>query len=182
MFLDTWITTDLKSLGGVAVSVAIVYLGIILYCRFAGLRSFSKMSSSDFAMTVAVGSLFAATISSPDPTLFLGLFALGGLFLTQWLISRLRKRTRFASHLIDNKPLLLMRGSEMLEENMKRASVTRGDMLGKLREANVLNFDQVQAVVFEATGDISVLHTEGDDEVELSDSILEGVIGWEKGD
>ena len=41
----------------------------------------------------------------------------------------------------------------------------------KLREANVLNTNQIRAVVLETTGDISVLHGEG----ELQDDILKDV-------
>ncbi len=37
------------------------------------------------------------------------------------------------------------------------ADVTHEDLLEKLREANITRFDQVRAVVFETTGDVSVL-------------------------
>ncbi len=181
MFLKEWITTDLSSLLGVAISAVFVYAGIIAYCRLTGLRSFSKMSSSDFAMTVAVGSLFATTIATPDPTLILGLFALAMLFCGQWLIAMIRKHSEKATVLFDNKPLLLMRGEEMIEENMDRSNVTRSDILGKLREANVQNFGQVRAVIFEATGDISVLHATDESESELDGALLEDVIGWDNG-
>lgn len=38
--------------------------------------------------------------------------------------------------------------------------VTESDLRAKLREANVLELSQVQAVVFETTGDIAVLHSD----------------------
>jgi len=47
-------------------------------------------------------------------------------------------------------------------------------LYSKLREANVIQFSQVKAVVFEATGDISVLHV-GDEDLELEDELLTGV-------
>ena len=47
-------------------------------------------------------------------------------------------------------------------------------MIAKLREANVIDFSQVKAVVLESTGDISVLHTSNDD-IELNNDLLEGV-------
>ncbi len=132
------------------------------------------MSTGDFAMTVAVGSLFASTIASPQPSLFLGLFALALLFLGQWLLSRLRQRFSTVRSMTDNQPLLLMRGDEILEDNLRAAGVSRPDLIAKLREANVLHFGQVRAVVFETTGDISVLHA-SDDEQQLSPDLLDGV-------
>jgi len=60
---------------------------------------------------------------------------------------------------INNQPILLMDGPTILHENLKKAQLTVADLHSKLREANVLNYRQVKAVVFETTGDVSVLHT-----------------------
>ena len=76
--------------------------------------------------------------------------------------------------MIDNSPLLLMDGQKILEDNLKKAKVTKADLHSKLREANVIQFSQVKAVVFEATGDISVLHV-GDKDMELESELLKGV-------
>lgn len=54
--------------------------------------------------------------------------------------------------------ILLMAGSTIFDENLDKAKVTRHDLFAKLREANALTYDQILAVVFETTGNISVLH------------------------
>lgn len=151
-----------------------VYGAIVLLTRVTGLRSFSKMSAPDFAMTVAVGSLFASSISSSSPPLPLAVFALACLFAGQWLFASIRRRWDSASELIDNQPLLLMEGQDFLEGNMRDANVTRADIRAKLREANVLGLDQVRAVIFETTGDISVLHTD-DPGTMVAEELLIGV-------
>ena len=53
-----------------------------------------------------------------------------------------------------NTPLLLMKGGEILHDNLSKANVSKGDLYGKLREANVISFKEIRAVVFEVTGDI----------------------------
>lgn len=68
---------------------------------------------------------------------------------------------------MDNSPLLLMDGATVLENNLRKARVTRGDLRSKLREANVTRLSQVKAVVFETTGNISVLHERGDGNLEV---------------
>ena len=172
--VEDWITADLPDLLGVLVSTAVVYIAIVLYCRITGLRSFSKMSASDFAMTLAVGSLFAGIVASPSPTLVLGLFALALLFAGQWFFAFVRSRFPSSGKLLDNRPILLMSGPRILEQNMKIAQVSRDDLYAKLRDANVSNFSQVRAVVFETTGDISVVRVEPDGpplEVEIFDGV-----------
>ncbi|WP_238388575.1 DUF421 domain-containing protein [Roseimaritima ulvae] len=126
-------------------------------------------------MTIAVGSLFASTISSPSPSLILGLTAIAALYASQWLIASVRCRSKRIADWVDNEPLLLMAGRTFLDENLRRANLTRSDVHGKLREANAFNYDQVLAVIFETTGDVSVLHSpDPDSRVDME--ILQDVI------
>ncbi len=73
--------------------------------------------------------------------------------------------------MIDNRPLLLMVGREMLDDNLRQARVTADDLRSKLREANVLNYDQLRAVVLEQTGDVSVLHGDADLDPDLLSNV-----------
>ena len=66
-----------------------------------------------------------------------------------------------------------MIGIMNVEDAMRRARVTKADVIGKLREANVLRLEEVRAVILEVTGDISVLH--GDPDEGVDDLLLEGV-------
>jgi uncharacterized membrane protein YcaP (DUF421 family) len=171
----TWIETTWSAIGMSLLSTAGIYLAVIAYTRVAGLRSFSKMSSFDFTMTVAVGSLVASTVLSDDPPLLLAAAALAAVYGLQLLVARLRIRSETVRTLVDNQPVLLMENGRMLEANMRVSEITRSDLLAKLREANVLRLSQARAVILETTGDISVLHAAEDDPVELEGVLLEGV-------
>ncbi len=150
-----------------------IYLAVVLLTRLAGLRSFSKMSSFDFAVTIAIGSVIASTVILDSVSLVKGAVALSLLYGIQLAVATLRERSDAFAKVIDNQPLLLMAGREVLHDNLRRSHVTEGDLRAKLREANVLSLDHVHAVVLEATGDVSVLH--GDPDADLDLEILRGV-------
>jgi uncharacterized membrane protein YcaP (DUF421 family) len=152
-------------------------VGILIFTRLGGLRSCSKMAASDFAMTIAIGLLFGATVSQPSPTLAMGWFALLCVFAGQWVLARLRTPSRGFAALVDNEPVLLMAGSRILHTNLKRANLSECDWFGKLREAGTTRRDQVRGVVFETTGDVSVLLN--DSETELDEEIFANVLDWE---
>lgn len=154
------ITSSWSQLGLVVMSSAAMLIGIIIYVRIVGLRSFSKMSSFDFAVTVAMGSLLAAVALSGS-SLADGLVAAATLLGLQMLIALGRTRFGLAAA-VDNDPLLLMIGSTFVDENLRRARVTTDDLRAKLREANVRNYRQVRYVVLESTGDVSVIHGDGE--------------------
>ena len=152
-----WITTTGTALLMVFLTGLGLYISLLLFTRLAGLRSFTKMSSFDFAITVAFGSLLATVILSRRPPLLQGVMALLVLFAIQYVVSRLRRRSDAFAALVDNRPLLLMAGADVLEENLTVARITRSDLHSKLRLAGVTHRDQVLAVVMETTGDVSVL-------------------------
>ena len=174
----SWLVTSWSSVLMVFISTVGVYIALIAYTRIAGLRSFSKMSSFDFAITVAFGSVVASTILAKDPPLLQAIVGLGALYAIQMTVSNLRGSSTVMSKLVDNEPLLLMKGTDIIEENLKAAKVTHDDLHSKLREANVTQMHQVHAVVMEATGDIAVLHHEDPDH-QLDDELLKSVRGWE---
>lgn len=166
-----WLLRDPQGLPMIPLTAVCIYLVLIAWTRFMGLRSFSKMSGFDFAVTVAMGSLVAATVAAPTPSLAQGAVALSSLFAIQLLVARFRVRSEGLRRAVDNAPLLLMDGAEMLEANMRSAGVSEADLRAKLREANVLRPGQIRAVVLESTGDVSVLHAV-DDDGELDRALL----------
>ena len=131
------------------------------------------MSSFDFAMTVAVGSLIATTALSSSVSLIDGMVGLFLIYLFQ-LAAAFSRRWKPFRKAIDNRPLLLMLGSTILDDNLRKSRLSRGDLRSKLREANVLDLSEVRAVVFETTGDIVVLHSANNERV-LADWLLEDV-------
>ncbi|AVR44464.1 DUF421 domain-containing protein [Christiangramia fulva] len=160
---EKWFTSDWPSLLAIILTTLGIYLAVIIFTRLAGKRSFSKMSSFDFAMTVAVGSLIATTVLSSDVSLWDGIVGLGAIYIFQIGVALLR-RFEIIKKIVDNSPLLLMDGDKILHKNLRKARVSEDDLRSKLREANVLELNQVRAVVFETTGDISVLHSTDPDE------------------
>lgn len=171
-----WITMPLDAVPYILLSTTGIYITVILFTRISGLRTFSKMSSFDFAMTVAVGSLIATTITLKSPPLLQSILALAALYILQKTVSYIRKKGYKFGKIVDNQPLLLMKGSAVLKDNLSKADVTYEDLLEKLREANITRFDQIKAVVFETTGDVSVLSDKeaGDD---LDFGLIENVKG-----
>ena len=167
MFADD---PTLNSLLAGAVLAALALVWVVLLVRIVGLRSFSKMTSFDFVMTIAMGSLVGSAARSTTWTDYLqAVAAMASLFLVQWVTANLRNSSRWASRVIQNQPVLLMRDGKVLEEALRATRVSRDSLFEKLRGANVLDMAKVRAVVLETTGDVSVLH--GD---RLEETILQG--------
>jgi len=139
-------------------TVLAIFSFVILFTRTFGLRTFAKMSSFDFASTIAIGSVIAAVIMNSNYSILKGAIALACITGFQTIFSLLARKSKLFRKTFTNKPQILMWNGEVLEDQLSKCNVGYDDLIGKLREANVHSFDEVQAVIFESTGDISVLH------------------------
>ena len=171
--MENWIFASLPILIKVLLTVVAIFSIVILVTRMSGLRSFAKISSFDFASTIAIGSIIATIILNPDQSILKGAIALGGILLFQTIFTFLVRKVPAFEKLVTNKPLLIMRDGKILEDNLHSANLSEEDLIAKLREANVIDFNEVKAVVLESTGDVSVLH--GSNDKQLMDRILKGV-------
>lgn len=169
----TILPDHLHDLANILFETAVIVSVVILLTRLNGLRSFSKQSSFDFPITVATGSVIATTIAGQQTPLMVGVIAAVGLFAFQALVAVLRERLRPFRTLVDNRPLLLMEGERILDGNLRRARMTREDLVSKLRQAGVREPGDVRAVVFETTADVSVI--QGPPDCTLHPMLLENV-------
>lgn len=159
---------DLSQLTTILVKAVGVLFVLIVCIRICGLKSFSKMTSFDFAVTIAIGSILASTIISSSVKLTHGAVAIAVLFSLQYIISYFRRRSKSFNSVLNNSPVLLFKDGEFITKNLEKCDITKSDVIAKFREANAINIEQIQAVVFETTGDISVLHgSETMDEIML---------------
>ena len=171
--MEDWLLAPWDVLLKTAASAVIIFTIIIVYVRITGLRTFAKMSSFDFASTIAIGSILASVVLGTDTSLLKGAVALGTILIFKQVYTTFKLKSDAFENFAENDPILLMDGSEILYENLKKTNVSESDLIAKLREANVIRLDQVMAVVLETTGDISVLHQEGKEP--LDDILLQDV-------
>lgn len=161
-----WVLITYSQVVQIVITTVVIYFGSLLLIKINGLRSLSKMSSHGYIVSLAIASICASTIIQGKQSILQGLLAISLLLLFQSIYSIWRRKKRKVH--LENEPILLMKGADILEENLAKTKVTKADLFAKLREANVLDLNDVKAVVFEQTGDISVLHGKK----ELDEAIL----------
>ena len=151
-----WFVMDWQEGVAIAITGIVLCFGLILFTRLMGLRSFAKLTSYDFAMTVAVGSILASTVLSKSPSLSKGLLAIAVLFILQGSVSFLCRKVKPFKKAVDNEPIVLMAHGEYYWDNIAEASLSKHDIGTVLRKNGIKSESQVFALVMETTGDMSV--------------------------
>jgi uncharacterized membrane protein YcaP (DUF421 family) len=171
--IGKWMSTDFDSAVITVTSVVAIFVTLIIIVRISGLRTFAKMTSFDFATTIAIGSILASVSISPKNSIGVGIVALIAIVGFQIVFALLQRHVTYFKKAATNTPVILMRNGEINYENLAKCNMIESELIAKLREANVLQFSQVKAAVFESTGDVSVLHTSDDESVELEERLLD---------
>ena len=157
----------------VLVTAVALYLSTIVLARVQGPRTLAAMSAFDVITNVAIGAVIGSTIVSPSIGLLNGLVAVGSLMALQFLVGLLRSRTR-ARSAIDDTPVVLMRDGQVVQEALVGTRLTEADLQGALRSANVHRYVDVDAVVLETSGSLSVLH-HSSGLAEIDERLLDGL-------
>lgn len=171
--MENWLYASAPIIIRMLITAVIIFAIMIVIVRVFGLRTFAKMSSFDFATTIAIGSILASALVYDDISILKLSLAMVMLIAMQTAFSYLKKNSDFFSKLTTNQPLLLMEKGEIIQENLDKSGVSVSDLTAKLREANVIQLSEVYAVVLETTGDVSVLH--GKEDLELDKFLLKNI-------
>lgn len=155
---DLWYhltTTPAAALSAVLTTV-VMYLLFLVLNRVLGQRILARFSTFDLLVVLVMGSVIARTMVGYATTLATGIIVLCTLLICEALLGTLTGRG-LRSQLINNSPVLIMAGQHYIDEEMRRCRITRDDIRGALRRAGVRNRAEIAAVIFEPTGDLSVL-------------------------
>jgi len=175
--LLNWLYDPSDNVLMVVVSVVAIFIVLGVCTRFGRLRSLSQMSGFDFGVNVAVGSIIAATVLSPDPSVFRAGVALATIFSMQVLYSMVRRKSDVIDNPSSQPPHVIWHDGAFIEEHMKATMFTKEDIFHAMRTSQVHSFDEVRFIIIEATGDVTIF---GAGDTALSKEIFEGVVGSER--
>ena len=153
-FFDGW-----YNIGRAAGLALIGFVALIVILRASGKRTLSKMNVFDFVFVVAVGSVFAATIIEKDVTLIEGLVALTTLVVIQAILAAITARYERFERLLNGEPTLLFSHGKFLHRALKKERVTEEEVRAAIREQGVTRVEDVDAVVIENDGSLTVAWT-----------------------
>ncbi len=136
---------------------AVAYAAVVALIRVAGKRTVSKMNAFDLIVTVALGSTLATILLSADVSLVQGVAALGLLIGLQYAVSALTLRFGWARRLVKAQPTMVFHRGEFLRGAMHDTRMSEDEVLAAVRSQGVAALEDVEAVVVETDGTISVL-------------------------
>lgn len=134
----------------------ILYSVLIMVIRLMGKRQIGQMEPSEFVVTMLVANLAAIPMQDGGIPLFSGLVPILTVLGVELVLSVLSLRYIIVRKLLCGKPVILIDNGKILQHNLNKTRVTQDELIGHLREKDVLDLSSVQYAILETNGNISV--------------------------
>jgi len=132
------------------------YISLVLLLRTTGQRTLSKLNAFDLIITVTIGSTFA-TLLLGNIALIDGIMAFALLVGLQFMVTWLTVRSGRIKKAVKNEPRLLYYKGEYLSKNMRRTRIIAEEIEQAIRSTGRSGTSDVEAVVLETNGNLSVI-------------------------
>lgn len=142
------------SVFALALRAIILYIALIISTRMMGHRQVGILSGHNYLVAAGIVSLAAIRMLNPESSLTSGIVIIFVYTLVNMFISYLD--IKFPKT-IDRKPVVLMKSGILLKKNLMDCHVTLDNLLGQLRLKGSHNLSDIDSIVLEPYGKISVI-------------------------
>jgi uncharacterized membrane protein YcaP (DUF421 family) len=133
------------------------YVFLLVTLRASGPRTLSRTNLFDFIISVGVGSAFGRILTAKEVALAEACTAFALLAFLQYSVSFLRVRSKRFADLVNASPSLLYFDGRYIAKAMRMARLAETDLQDAVRAKGLGSMSEVEAVVLEASGELSVI-------------------------
>ncbi|MDY5839323.1 MAG: DUF421 domain-containing protein [Corynebacterium camporealensis] len=133
-----------------------IYLAFMGLVKIFGSRVLSSMTASDAVIIIMFGAVAGRVIVGTPPTLAAGVIGLATLMILEATFGTIRRFTGVSRYL-DRHPVLLIAHGKTIQRNVRYAHVSDSDINSAVRKAGLGRREDVQLLILEPTGHLSVI-------------------------
>ena len=139
------------------IRTALSYFLLLAMVRLMGKRQIGELQMTEFISAVMLSEAAVFPITDRDIPLLYGLLPLIVISSIEVILALLCRKYTPVRHLLEGKPILLVENGQYKEENLTRTRISREEVDSQIRVFGLENVSQVDKVILEPTGQMSVL-------------------------
>ena len=134
----------------------LLYSLLILVIRLMGKRQIGQMEPTELVVTMLVADLASIPMQDGGIPLLSGVIPIITVLGMELVLSTLSLRSVKLRKFLCGKPVILIENGRILQRNLRRTRITLDELIGHLRQKDVLNLQSVQFAILETNGNLSV--------------------------
>ena len=155
------------------VRTIIVYICVILAMRIMGKRTIGEMSTTELVVSIMISDLASVPMQSKETPLFDGIVPIFTLVFLELLFAFLQLKSLRVRRILVGRSCFVVKGGELLQNELDRLRVTVDDLEEQIRIAGYSDLSEVDQMIVETNGQISIVPKEAQRPLTLSDMNME---------
>jgi uncharacterized membrane protein YcaP (DUF421 family) len=139
------------------IRATVVFFFIFLITRIAGRRELSSLEPFDVILLVVLGDLVQQGITQSDESVTGTLIVISTVTLLSVGVSWVSFRSGRVRLVTEGQPIVLVQDGELIERNLRRERLTRGDVEEEARKQQICSLTDVRWAILEKAGSISFI-------------------------
>jgi uncharacterized membrane protein YcaP (DUF421 family) len=139
------------------IRATVIFFFIFMVTRIGGRRELTTLDPFDLILLVVLGDLVQQGITQSDESVTGTLIVISTITLLTVAVSWSSFRFRRLRLITEGEPIVLVKDGRLVERNLKRERITRGDVEEGARLQQVASLDEIRWALLEKDGTISVI-------------------------
>lgn len=141
----------------VLIRAIILYFVVVFIMRIMGKRQIGQLQPFELVIALMVSELAAMPMQNTSIPLFHGIIPIVTLLVLQVFISTLQLKSESARIVFCGKPSILIEKGEININELKNNRLNLNDLLEELRLKGYYNLEDIEYVILETGGQISII-------------------------
>jgi len=141
----------------VIIRTLILYLTTVIALRIMGKKQIGQLQPYELVVIIMIAELAAIPMQNTNIPLINGIIPIFILIASEITLSYISLKSERARGVICGKPSILIKNSEIMEDELRRLRYNINDLLEQLRQKNVANISEVAYAILETGGQLSVI-------------------------
>lgn len=139
------------------IRAAVIFFFIFLITRIAGRRELSSLEPFDVILLVVLGDLVQQGITQSDESVTGTLIVISTITLLSVFVGWVSFRSKRVRLVTEGEPIVLVQDGQIIERNLARERLTRGDVQEAARKQQLTTLNDVRWAILEKAGTISFI-------------------------
>lgn len=141
----------------VVIRAIILYAVVLISLRIMGKGELGELQPFDLVVTLMIAELASMPMEDLDAPLIHGFTAIVTIMFLQCLISYITLKSNMARKIICGRPSILIDHGKFNTKEMNKLRVNVNDVLGQMRLKGYYNIDDVDYLIMETNGEMSII-------------------------
>lgn len=139
------------------VRVAIMYAFVVVCLRIMGKRQIAELEPSELVVTIIISDIATDPINDPGKPFVTALIAITVLLFFEVVLSYLAYKNISIRSLLYGKPSTFYSNGKINQKEMENQRFSIGDLLEEVRNNGAASLKEVEHIVMETNGNVSVI-------------------------